>query len=76
MIIYELSEEELTNNEIGSYKSYGITAIDNSTNRTVLKISDVFTDKHTAEKYVILFNNEKLDIIHFRNVIDEIIQFC
>ena len=64
MIIYEVSEEESRNDEIGSYTSYGITAVDNKTNETVMKISDVFTDKRTAESYAVLFNEEGLDIIH------------
>lgn len=74
MIIYEISEEESENEEIGSYTSYGITAVENETNTTVLRIPDVFTDRHTAEKYAVMFNKESLDIIHLRNVIDDIIQ--
>ncbi|MBQ3970167.1 MAG: hypothetical protein II685_06770 [Clostridia bacterium] len=74
MITYKLTEDNIFNETLGSYAAYGIEAFDDVKNCSVVNIPDIFPDKSSAEKYIELFNKEKLDLIHLENVIENIIQ--
>ena len=73
MVVYKLIEEEFENDLLGHYTSFGINAIDTGTNRSSVCISDVFLDKSNAEKYIFLFNEEQLEIVHLEAIIDNIL---
>ena len=52
------------------YTVYGITALDNFGN--MLKtFEDIFFDKNKAQKFVKLCNEEKLELIHLQDVVED-----
>jgi len=75
MISYQAIKENLQSEELGSYVSYGIAVfrIDNLKNKKLGFISDIFTDKHQAEKTAQLFTQMELDPDHFFDVVSDII---
>ncbi len=73
MILYELIEEKHNNATIGYYTSFGINAVDSLSGKNCVYIEDVFTDFKTAEKYITLFNEEQLDLIHLEEAIEDIL---
>lgn len=74
MITYKVQEEHLFKPETGSYTSYGILAYEDSSDKVVCRISDIFLDRKLAEKYTQLFNTMNLEIVHLQNVIDDLLQ--
>lgn len=76
MIVYELVEEKHNNDILGNYTSFGIKAADSFSYKTSIYIEDVFTDTETAKKYIALFNEEQLDLIHLEEVVDDILRLC
>ena len=39
-------------------------------------LEDVFTDPETANKYIRLFNEEQLDLIHLEEAVEDILHLC
>lgn len=74
MVKYKVIEENLSNSEIGSYRSYGICAYDNDTESEVCFISDVFLHTESAVKFTNLCNELMLDVLHLPNVIEDYLQ--
>ncbi len=74
MIIYKLVEEIHDNDMLGHYTSFGIKASDSFSERENVYLEDVFTDPETANKYIRLFNEEQLDLIHLKEVIEDILR--
>lgn len=73
MVLYKIIEEELSNPEIGSYTAFGLCAYNSSSNTTICKISDIFTEKDKAEKLVDACNNMQISIVHLPNIIEDIL---
>jgi hypothetical protein len=67
---YEIIAERLRCEDEGYYDAYGVLVKDDSGNER-LRISDVFTDKKTAEEFVCRCNRLELDIIHIYDVIED-----
>ena len=54
------------------YTVYGITALDNFGN--MLKtFKDIFFDKNKAEEFVKLCNEEKLELVHLQDVVEDVL---
>ena len=71
-VIYTLRVDTVTDEENCEYLVYGITAIDTFGN--VLKtFKDIFFDKQKAENFIELCNQEKLELIHLQDVVEDIL---
>lgn len=73
MIKYEAFEETFNTGTLNSYIAFGVRAVDTIGNTEVVSISDVFTDRKTAEYYTELFNTHKLELIHLNDIIEDIL---
>ena len=76
MITYKLVEENHNDNILGFYTSFGIKAIENLSDSPLVYVEDVFTDIETAQKHISLFNEDQLDLIHFEEMIEDILHLC
>lgn len=73
MIKYMVIVEDLKSHEFGEYTAYGICAFSEDNKTNMKSFSDVFLEKEKAENLVNLCNANKLDIIHLRDVIEDMI---
>ncbi len=73
MITYKVIAEHLRNSEFLEYDAYGICAYIEESGTVVASFSDVFTEREKAEELVNLCNINKLDPIHLRDVIEDMI---
>lgn len=71
-IIYTLRIDSVTDEDNCKHNVYGITAIDTFGN-ILATFEDVFFDKEKAEEFIKLCNEEKLELIHLENVIEDIL---
>ena len=69
MLQYILIAEEITNEDIGTYTSYGIEL--RYGEEIVVRISDVDTDREGVENLCKLCNDLKLSPIHLREVVED-----
>ena len=56
-----------------NYTSFGVAAVDTISGSQCVYIQDVFIDFETANKYISIFNEEQLDLIHLYDVIEDIL---
>ena len=69
---YILRTDVVTDEENHRYTVYGITALDSFGN--MLKtFEDIFFDKNKAEEFVKLCNEEKLQLIHLQDVVEDVL---
>ena len=68
---YTLRTDTVTDDENQKYTVYGITALDIFEN-VLQTVSDLFFDKQKAEDFIKLCNEEKLELIHLQDVIDDL----
>ena len=71
-VIYKLRTDIVLDEDNCEYTVYGITALDSYEN-VLMTVEDIFFDKQKAEEFVELCNNEKLELIHLQDVIDDVI---
>ena len=71
-IIYELRTDIVFDEDNCEYTVYGITALDCFKN-VLITVDDIFFDKQKAEEFVGLCNKEKLELIHLKDVIEDIL---
>jgi len=70
---YEIVEETGFSHGLGEYYTYGIKAEEISEDVVVESyvLNDVTTDEDEARELVQLFTEEQLEIIHFKDVVEE-----
>ncbi len=69
-VTYTLRTDILIDEENHKHTVYGINALDFE---NVLKsIADIFFDKQKAENFIELCNEEKLELVHLQDVIEDI----
>ena len=73
MITYEFVEENHNDVVLGKYTSFGVKAIENDSDLQLVYVEDVFSNIETAQEYISLFNNAQLDLIHLKEVIEDIL---
>ena len=73
MVRYEIKKEIIHNDVLGRYVSYGLYARDDSGNKVMM--CDIFQNKEEAEKYISLFNDEQLEIVHLEQVIEDYLRY-
>lgn len=71
-VIYKLRTDIVLDEDNCEYTVYGITALDSYEN-VLMTVEDIFFDKQKAEEFVELCNQEKLELIHLQNVIEDVI---
>lgn len=52
---------------------YGIEAVDSSSGTVLSSIPDIFTDLREADRVIQLLNEEKLELIHLPDIVNDII---
>ena len=73
MVTYQVIEETLWNEEFGSYTAFGICAYEGKYETALVRISDLFFERASAENFVRLCNKNGLSIIHLPEVIDNLL---
>lgn len=75
MVTYHIVEEELSNQDVGRYATYGICAYcsDSSGTREIAHYSDIFLNREEVEQFVNRCNTLGLSVIHLPEVIDDIL---
>lgn len=71
--IYVIRVDIISNEADNTYTVYGVEAIDTRKGTVLSSYPDIFTDLKEAESVIQLLNEEKLDIIHLPDVINDII---
>lgn len=69
MITYSVKEENLFNDSVGFYKSFGIIAVRNE--ECIAYIPDVFLSKDDATNFVNLCNRSKFEFIHLQDIVED-----
>ena len=67
---YIMRTDFVTDEDNHRYTVYGITALDNFGNM-LKKFEDIFFNKDNAEEFVKLCNEEKLELIHLQDVVED-----
>lgn len=67
-----LRTDVVTDDENHRYTVYGITALDNFGNM-LKSFEDIFFSKQKAEEFVELCNDEKLELIHLQDVVEDVL---
>ena len=67
---YILRTDVVTDEENLKYTVYGITALDSFGN-VLNTFEDIFFNKQKAEEFVELCNDEKLELIHLQDVVED-----
>lgn len=68
---YTLRTDILNDESNQKHTVYGITALDNFGN-VLETIEDIFLSKEKAEEFIELCNEEKLELVHLQNVVDDL----
>ena len=71
-IIYTLKTDTVFDEDNNEYTVYGITALDIFKN-VLQSVEDIFFNKQKAEEFISICNQEKLELIHLQDVIDDIL---
>lgn len=72
-VIYTLRTDIVTDEDNHKHIVYGVNALDSFKN--VLKsVADIFFDKQKAEEFIELCNEEKLELVHLENVIEDVLE--
>ena len=67
-----LRTDVVTDDENHRNPVYGITALDNFGNM-LKSVEDIFFSKQKAEEFVELCNDEKLELIHLQDVVEDVL---
>lgn len=71
-VIYILRSDVVKDEENNKYTVYGIDALDSFEN-VIKTVKDIFFNKQKAEDFINLCNQEKLELIHLQDVIEDIL---
>lgn len=67
-----LRTDVVTDEENQKYTVYGITSLDSFGN-VLNTFEDIFFSKQKAEEFVELCNDEKLELIHLQDVVEDVL---
>ena len=73
MVHYIAVNELLKDDQLGTYRAYGLAVYEGNDQTSVLH--DVFPNEREANKYADLFKREQLDTVHLEQVIEGYLQF-
>ncbi len=66
---YRLFEETKFLEDCGYYRTYGISAVERG--QTACAIEDISSDKYKIEQLAKKFNEEKLELRHFEQAVED-----
>ena len=69
---YTLRTDIVTDEDNNKHTVYGVDALDRFEN-VLESVADIFFDKQKAEEFIKLCNEEKLELIHLQDVIEDIL---
>ena len=69
---YTLRTDIVTDEDTNKHTVYGVDALDRYEN-VLESVADIFFDKQKAEEFIKLCNEEKLELIHLQDVIEDIL---
>ncbi len=69
---YTLRTDIVTDEDNNKHTVYGVDALDRFEN-VLESVADIFFDKLKAEEFIKLCNEEKLELIHLQDVIEDIL---
>ena len=72
ILTYTLIQEQIKDEILGEYTSYGLEVHDSKRKKTILIVHDVFVEKEIAKRSAELFNREQPDIKHFDEILESI----
>lgn len=70
---YTLRTDIVTDEENNKHTVYGVDALDRFEN-VLESVADIFFDKLKAEEFIKLCNEEKLELIHLQDVIEDVLE--
>ena len=69
-----IMREDTVESEEGEWLTvYGIEAIEEESGQVMDSIPDMFFDKIKAEQFIKICNDEKLELVHLRDVVDDVL---
>lgn len=71
--MYKLTEETLSDDDLGSYKTYGIECVDKSKGAVLYKVSDVSPSRKRVDAAVDIFNSMGVSLIHVPEILSDMI---
>ena len=72
-VTYTLRTDIVTDEDNNKHTVYGIDALDRFEN-VLESVADIFFDKLKAEEFIKLCNEEKLELIHLQDVIEDVLE--
>lgn len=70
---YTLRTDIVTDEDNNKHTVYGVDALDRFEN-VLESVADIFFDKQKAEEFIKLCNEEKLELIHLQDVIEDVLE--
>ncbi len=70
---YTLRTDIVTDEDNNKHTVYGVDALDRFEN-VLESVADIFFDKLKAEEFIKLCNEEKLELIHLEDVIEDALE--
>ena len=70
---YTLRTDIVTDEDNNKHTVYGVDALDRFEN-VLESVADIFFDKLKAEEFIKLCNEEKLELIHLKDVIEDVVE--
>lgn len=70
---YTLRTDIVTDEDNNKHTVYGVDALNRFEN-VLESVADIFFDKQKAEAFIDLCNEEKLELIHLQNVIEDVLE--
>lgn len=70
---YTLRTDIVTDEDNNKHTVYGVDALDRFEN-VLESVADIFFDKLKAEEFIKLCNEEKLELIHLQDVIEDVLE--
>lgn len=70
---YTLRTDILTDEDNNKHTVYGVDALDRFEN-VLESVADIFFDKLKAEEFIKLCNEEKLELMHLQDVIEDVLE--
>lgn len=70
---YTLRTDIVTDEDNNKHTVYGVDALDRFEN-VLESVADIFFDKQKAEEFIKLCNEERLELIHLQDVIEDVLE--
>ena len=69
MVAYHLRRDNLFHEDVGYYQSYGIDAVDASSNNIIRSVKDISVDMESVKSLVECCNRLHLDVVQLDEIV-------